>query len=373
MRALAGLLLLVLVGCGQAEPSSPQARHEANASPEGAAAQRWSRLEDSPLSARHGVVAAFVDGRAVFVGGYRGPPCPPTADCVAPPTYAADGAAYDLARRSWEPIASAPVPIPDSAPHAVIGTHLFVRVGGSILDYAAARDRWSTVEVPTGTPEWQSLVPDGARLVLPAGSDEQGEQPDRVLDTRTGKWSTLPDDPFELSFDRSITATPAGLVLTSKEIDSEGNPADPALLRAALLPPGSDRWTRLPDSDQLGGARWVWTGKSMVDPSLGGADGGEVNGYGRTIRTAAGSTQSPARGHAFPTPRRSQPEDGPWRRPRVQSSPRRVGCTTTQRARGTDFRGRRAHRPSQARPSGRATRCSSSAARTGAKSRSLRK
>ena len=72
-----------------------------------------------------------------------------------------------------------------------------------------------------------------------SGSDENGVQPDRVLDTSTGEWSTLPEDPLKPSFDRMITATPEGLVLTAKPIQADGSPANPALVHAAVLPPGT--------------------------------------------------------------------------------------------------------------------------------------
>ncbi|MCW2761889.1 MAG: hypothetical protein JWR85_2090 [Marmoricola sp.] len=276
MRALLGLLLLTAVGCGQETPIGAVQDLPGPAT-------RWARLADSPLSPRQGPVSGFVDGRAVFVGGDPGPPCPPSADCAGPVSYAVDGAAYDLEEKTWTPITDAPIGIPDLAPHAVVGKHLFVKVNDKLLDYDAARDRWTIDKVPGASPDWFSLAVDGPRLVLTSGSDEQVWQPDRVLDTRTGAWSTLPNDPFRLSFDRVITPTGEGLVLTTKQIEANGSPADPALVRAALLPRGSDRWTRLPDSDQIGGSRWVWNGRRMVDPTLGGADGGETNGYGRTI------------------------------------------------------------------------------------------
>jgi hypothetical protein len=276
MRALLVLLLLTVVGCGQETPI------DAVEHPAGHAA-RWARLADSPLSPRQGPVSAYVDGRAVFAGGDPGTPCPPSADCARPTTYAVDGAAYDLQEESWTPIADAPVGIPDLAPHAVVGKHLFVRVEGELLDYDAPRDRWKTLEIPSGAPDGLSLAADGPRLVLTSESDEQVQQPDRVLDTRTGSWSTLPNDPLRLAFDRVITATDQGLVLTAKRLEATGSPADPALVRAALLPRGAELWTRFSDSDQIGGSRWAWTGKRMVDPTLGGADGGETNGYGRTI------------------------------------------------------------------------------------------
>ncbi len=275
VRLLPALLLLTVVGCSDVTVGQ---------SPEpGAANGTWTRLVDSPLSPRNGAVAAYVDGKAVFVGGDTGRPCPPSADCAGPVEYAADGASYDVVSGAWTPIADAPLGIPDQATHAVLGRHLFIRVKGVLLDYDAVKDRWSEHAVPGTAPDWLTLTADGRRLVLTSGSDEEIRQPDRVLDTRTGTWTTLPDDPFENSFDRGITATAAGLVLTAREMDSSGNPADPGLVRAALLPRGASTWTRFRDSDQLGGGRWTWTGHRMVDPTLGGADGGETNNYGKTI------------------------------------------------------------------------------------------
>jgi hypothetical protein len=278
MRLLPALLLLTVVGCGQSAGSAEPER----GTPERPYADSWIRLDDSPLSPRLGPVAAVLGGKVVFVGGDPGRPCPPNADCTIS-TYAVDGASYDPATRRWTPVADAPRPVADSAPHAVVGNHLFIRVEGALLDYDAAGDRWQTRDLTGASPDWYSLVADGPRLVLVSGSDEEGPRPDRVLDTRTGAWAALPDDPLGLSFDRTVTATPAGLVLTAKQMDAEGNPADPAILRGALLPPGAEAWTRLPDSEQLGGGRWSWTGKRLVDPTLGGSDGGEVDNYGRTI------------------------------------------------------------------------------------------
>lgn len=285
------LAAVVLSSCG---PSADQASRTPGAGPRSAStraeltAGEWTRLPDSPLSPREGSAAAHVpspDGDlAVFVGGYTGQPCPPNADCVIPEAAtASDGAAYNLGTGAWEPIADAPRPVPSYSPTAVIDDTLYVLAGGRVLAWDAGDDAWTVLEAPVA-PGWAALEAHGDALVVVSGSDENGIRPDQVYETGTGTWSRLPSDPLKPSFDRVLVATPAGLVLTAKPIAPDGGPEDPALVQAALLPDGEDRWRTLPSpGDQLGGWHWTWTGRRLVDPTPGGADGGEVNNFGRTI------------------------------------------------------------------------------------------
>jgi hypothetical protein len=86
-------------------------------------------------------------------------------------------------------------------------------------------------------------------------------------------------------------------MLTAKpEVDQPGSQLETSLLRAAIFDEEGETWRRLPVSDQLGGVGFVWTGRWLVDPTPGGADGGEVNGYGRTVPTAAPSRCRPGTG-----------------------------------------------------------------------------
>ena len=97
------------------------------------------------------------------------------------------------------------------------------------------------------------------------------------------------------------------MVLTAKPIRPDGGPEDPALVHAAVLPAGASTWRLVPSSgDQLGGWYWTWTGQRLVDPTPGGADGGQVNGFGRTI--PYGGALDPSTGDWIPlkdTPRES--------------------------------------------------------------------
>lgn len=271
---------------------------------------RWTRLPDSPLTPRENPVVRRVANEVVVLGGYAGTPCPPNADCAREDDdLRRDGAAYDLDTGAWREIADAPRPVPELAAAAVIGQQLYVLAAESLLVWHGDRDSWAEVRLP-GPRGWPHLVADGARLLVVSGSDENGVLPDRVLDTLTGQWTSLPPNPLQPSFDRTVTATPQGLVLTAKPIEPDGGPADPALVHAALLPPGASEWRPLPPSTQLGGWRWSWTGHRLVDPTLGGADGGETNNYGRVI--PYGGRLEPATGTWSRLPDAPGPGTGGW-------------------------------------------------------------
>ncbi|WP_435744443.1 hypothetical protein [Nocardioides sp. SYSU DS0663] len=310
MRLVTALLLAsLLAGCGRAVGDGPAGSADP-AHPSGAGPGRWTALPAPPLSPREAPVAAMVDGEAVFVGGYGGPPCPATAACrYGEPGERRDGAAWNPSTGTWRRIADAPVSVPLWAPSAVIGTQLYVLTGDGLVAWDSRQDAWRRLRTP---PEARDggLLADGDRLVLPSWSDENGVGPDHVLDTSTGRWSTLPADPLEPSYDRFLTATPHGLVLTAKPIAPGGRLADPALVHAAILPPGEEEWRVLPTSDQLGGWRWSWTGERLVDPTPGGADGGEVDNFGRTI--PYGGALDPAAGTWSRLPNAPEEHTGGW-------------------------------------------------------------
>lgn len=251
----------------------------------------------------------------MFVGGYTGRPCPPNADCDVPEgSTASDGAAYNFDTQTWQPIAEAPRPVAAYSSTAVIDETLYVLAGDHLLAWHANRDAWTELDPPT-SPHWANLVADTQaaqpRLVLAAGSDENGVLPDQVYDPADGSWSQLPANPLRPSFDRVVISTPEGLVLVAKPIGPDGGPEDPALVRAAVLRPGATTWQEIASGgDQLGGGHWTWTGRRLVDPTPGGADGGQVNNYGRTI--PYGGALDPAAGDWAPL--RGTPEEftGGW-------------------------------------------------------------
>ncbi|WP_181310492.1 Kelch repeat-containing protein [Nocardioides campestrisoli] len=294
----AGLSVLVLAGCrtAPADPSADAARElrlgEAEPSGPAPAAGRWTRLPDSPLSPREAPAAAHVPTRtgdlAVFVGGYTGRPCPPTHDCAfAQGAYASDGAAYHLDSGTWQPVADAPRPVAAYSSTAVLDATLYVLTSDHLLAWDSTQDSWTELEPPR-RPRGATLVADRhatrPRLLLASGGDENGVRPDQAYDPAAGTWSQLPADPLQPSFDRVLVSTPSGLVLVAKPLGADGGPEDPALVRGAVLPDGARTWQPLPSGgDQLGGWSWAWTGRRLVDPTPGGADGGKVNNFGRTI------------------------------------------------------------------------------------------
>lgn len=269
------LAVSVLSGCGLGNGVSK--------SPDPAAVvPAWQRLPDPPLDPRSGPAVAWTGSDVLVVGGDTSDPCPANADCAQPAHFARDGARLDVGTRSWHAIADAPVDVPAYSPQALVGDTWFVLAGRVLVAYDVPLDSWSQVPAPVSLRGGQ-LVASGDELVVAAGSDEHGVTPDRVYDPTSERWSTLPDDPLGPAFDRAITAIPKGLVLTAHELVDNPGADGPSLVLAARYHRATNSWTRLPDSDQLGGWAWTWTGRRLVDVSLGGADGGEVGNYGRTI------------------------------------------------------------------------------------------
>jgi hypothetical protein len=275
VRIAVAVVLLLTAACG-APTSGGAATHPDEPG-------TWHKLSAPPLSPRQGAITAWTGTEALFLGGDTGPPCQPSADCSAPQARARDGAAFDPDRGTWRKTANAPVPLEPYASRAVIGDEVWVVAEGALLSYDASADAWATHRAPSSLPDYGQVVADGGRIVVIRGERHRSDDPDQVYDTQAQIWSHLPADPLDPAFGRMLTATSAGLVLTSHDLVAQPGSDKPSFVRAALLAPESTRWKLLADSDQLGGGQWTWTGKRMVDPTPGGADGGEVNGYGRTI------------------------------------------------------------------------------------------
>lgn len=255
-------------------------------------ADAWERVPDGPLSPRSQAVVVWTGNEVLVVGG-DDRPCPPTADCAVPDSPPlGDGAAYDPLTREWRRIASPPIPF-SGAETAVVGDTVFFMVRGmpgrpearsGFLAYAPGADSWLELPRPEASDSaegWYRLAAAGERLVAYSGSDEGGERPDWIFDATRAEWAALPDDPMTPAFDRHMEWAGDRLTLFDHELVPNPGSERPLLTRAAVLEIGSGRWDRLPDSEMLASAPWLLDGGRLVNPSLGGADGGQTNNWGR--------------------------------------------------------------------------------------------
>jgi hypothetical protein len=273
-----GLLVAMLTaaGCSTAPDAVEPAPVEAG----------WEPLPQSPLSPRTGAHAFWTGSMVLVVGGTDDVRCPPDADCVdrAPPL--ADGAAYDPESRTWTPLPQAPLPLGYVTGGVVVGTlYLWVPAlvpgePSAFISYTPGEETWTEHEAPFEPHSPVALVPAGGALVAHQTSHEQGVRPDLSYDPQTDRWTELPPDPLTPAFDRQLVWTGDSVVLLAHELVPQPNSAQPSRTLAARLDLEAGRWERLPDSHVLGGV-WAWSGDRIVNAAIGGADGGEVNNWGR--------------------------------------------------------------------------------------------
>lgn len=273
-------------------------------------ASRWNSAEDFPLAGRDAPIVVWTGTEVLVAGGDTGPSCPPTASC-ARVNPAADGAAFDPEAGTWRAIADAPVPISFGA--ATFGAgHLVVRVDTRLLLYDVADDTWTWEELPASLQQTVglTLVTDAENILIIPSSAAFGDAPDAVWHLPSDTWSELPADPIGEAFDRLITPTPAGLILTARELAPNPGSETPALTLVARFDREFGLWTSLDTTEQVGGWQWFWTGERLVSPDLGHADGGEENNWGRSY--PFGGIIDSVSGAWQPLPSPPNPVDAPW-------------------------------------------------------------
>ena len=250
----------------------------------------WRAVPDGPLTPREGTLGLWTGREVLLLGGTDGPPCPPGAGCIAPSAPPlASGAAFNPTTGQWRPIADAPTPVA-WAHGAVLGDTAYVltqaypasNTPATMLAYGLTDNRWRRLPLPTEAGSSMSLVAAGSRLVAFRISEEGGGGPDLVLDAVTNIWEPLPPDPLSAAFDRTMVWSSEGLVLFDREIVPSPGSGKPAVTRAALFDPSTRSWRRLPDSQILSAYPWIADGSTLVNPTLGGADGGVIHNWGRT-------------------------------------------------------------------------------------------
>lgn len=287
LLAVAGGVVAIAVVAPHPGPGADPAPPVASPSEATGSTGGWTELPTSPLSARTSATAIWVDSMVVIVGGDDSRPCPPNADCVGPAQKLSDGASYDPATETWTVIAPSPVPI-GRAETAVVGDIAYFWVADllhrnpSFLAYDVAADRWHVLPLPPAIPNASlRLAAATGAVVAYVSTNEFGDRGDRLFDVAAGTWRELPPEPLTPSFDRTLVAVDDRLVLIA--VENLPNPGvRPPIYRCAVLDLVSGEWRRLADAPIVGSDPvWFAAGGLVVNPTLGGGDGGEVNNWGR--------------------------------------------------------------------------------------------
>lgn len=162
-----------------APPSEPT--HPATRTPPAVA--DWQATTTTPLAARSGAIATWIDHEFVIMGGTL---CP-DASCLGGP--AADGGAYDPATDRWRMVAAPPGPLGASRGWAVLGQTLYVIAEGrqALWAYDLADDAWRELPAPPtrGAPQLVAL----REVLVTFGSDGRD---DSWFDPETAEWTLLP-------------------------------------------------------------------------------------------------------------------------------------------------------------------------------------
>ncbi|MEQ8717691.1 MAG: hypothetical protein RIE08_08775 [Acidimicrobiales bacterium] len=249
----------------------------------------WERVPDGPLSPRDEATIVWTGTEVLVVGGTDFV-CPAAASCVTPedPKFR-DGAAYDPDTGTWRSIAEAPVGF-TSAATAVLGDDVYFSTTADwtnepvLLRYSLGADAWTTLDAPSGIDVAWALVATDTMLVAYSTTDEVGPVADFVFDLATQTWAELPDDPMGPAYDRHMVWDGSQIYLFDKALVEQPGGADgPSLTRSSRLDVASGTWERLADSDMLTTGPWLVEGTRLINATLGCADGGQVNNYGRCV------------------------------------------------------------------------------------------
>ncbi len=282
--ALANLAILaaaVLLAPGCSAGDRAQSSHSGD----------WSTVPTSPLSARERAVGIWTGDEVLIVGGSDARPCPPNASCELPEIPPlADGAAVNTRTGTWRTIRPAPVPFEwaesafaDSTAYLWIpGTPGRPRAARAFLAYHVDEDVWEQLPSQKLTSEYR-IVQAGQHIAAYSDGDGKGPQPDLLFDTRTKAWQQLPADPFPTSAGRVIAWSGRELILFDYEPVPNPGSDTPFLPRLAALDLTTRTWRTVGHAGNLQAGPWAPLGDGrLVNPTLGGADGGETNNWGRT-------------------------------------------------------------------------------------------
>jgi hypothetical protein len=250
---------------------------------ETAAPAGWQKVADSPLGPREQALGLWTGREVLLIGGSDAEPCMPNADCAVDPTPLTDGAAYEPGTGRWRPLAASPVPLL-GAQGVVLGPSAYVLPNAErpeLFVHRIDRNTWTRLAVPFHPQHGYRLLAAGGRLVAYQSSDENAPGDDYVLDPATSAWTALPADPLGKAFNRGMAWSGRELMLFDHELIPHPGADGPALTRIAALDLTTGTWRRLPDAPMLSTGPWLLAGDRLVNPSLGGADGGRIGNWGR--------------------------------------------------------------------------------------------
>ena len=282
----AAALAALIMGTACAAPTPSPSATQRDVRPAG-----WRALPDGPLSARYDAVAFWTGSEVIVLGGNDGLPCPPNADCARPAGPALrDGAAFDPSTDTWRSLSDAPISL-GSVDGALVDGILYLLVVDvapngvgqeTFLGYDIAGDRWEELPPPPGDEPHGAIVAMGTAVVAFRRSQESGPGVDVVYDPASRTWTDLPLDPLAPAFDRSLVWTEVDVVLLGIPLDPRRPPDAAPVYGAAVFDAEVKSWQRLPDSEVVSwNPTWFAAGGSIVNPSIGSANGGEVNNWGR--------------------------------------------------------------------------------------------
>ena len=172
----------------------------------------------------------------------------------------------------------------------------------AFVTYDIDADEWTELPMPPneGDDYCCAIAAAGNQIVAYPGSDELGETADHIFDPASQEWTELPADPLSPTFDRVMVWSGTELIHFALGLLDLRESAEPGLSMVAALNVETGDWRRLPDTGSLGVGGTLVDGR-IVNPTLGGADGGETNNWGREYPTAAFSTRTPESGRSYPT------------------------------------------------------------------------
>jgi hypothetical protein len=292
-RVLAGAAAVAVLAVGVAGSLAGTRDHA-----DGPAAPRglWREIPAPPLSPRALALGVWTGRDVIYLGGERRP-CSPGVSCDAAMTNAQaaraygwleDGAAYDVASGTWRRIAPAPDYVESGSEAAFAAGHLFVDTNRGWYAYDVRRDRWSDFST-----RWLQGYAVSAVNDLVYGQTAAGKV--AAYDARSGRWTTYPEDTIRPRLGgATVSGTPSGPVLGGYDASTPYNihHGSPTLVDVW----DGQAWRRLPQTGQMERG-FVWTGRRLVNPSVGEQDRGDeftwdrAYPYGGTLDPAAGTWQ----------------------------------------------------------------------------------